>query len=282
MIEEARTPVPDQVVSLVAEGIASALGSGLEQHTALTWVHQIELVTRGSDDREVAGVTVSLKLESKASCKLSLTLDEEGVERLGELFRAPSVGAAEPWLAVVDSCRSSLNTALLSLIGSGVASCEPIPEPAQSIRLARVRFVSTTGENLSLHVAGDSRFLEVLMTAHAVQASQEDSAAVDDPKCKIDRVVDVPLLVTLRFGQQRLTLREVLALGTGSLVPLDRQVEEPVDLVLGERLLARGEVVIVDGNYGLRITEVMEGVAHRIQRSRTKPNENHGAGSSLE
>ncbi len=74
----------------------------------------------------------------------------------------------------------------------------------------------------------------------------------------LHRVIDVPLAVTIRFGQRHLTVRELLELSTGSLVELDRQVEEPVDLMLGERVVARGEVVIVDGNYGMRVTEVIE------------------------
>lgn len=74
----------------------------------------------------------------------------------------------------------------------------------------------------------------------------------------LERVVDVPLSVTLRFGQRAMRLRDVLELNTGSLVELDREVEEPVDLMLGDRVIARGEVVIVDGNYGLRVQEIIE------------------------
>ena len=84
----------------------------------------------------------------------------------------------------------------------------------------------------------------------------------------LHRVIDVPLSVTLRFGQRQLTLRELLALSTGSLVELDRQVEEPVDLMLGERIVARGEVVIVDGNYGMRVTQVIEHAPHRSAEQR--------------
>lgn len=75
---------------------------------------------------------------------------------------------------------------------------------------------------------------------------------------QFERVVDVPLCVTLRFGQRAMRLRDVLELNTGSLVELDREVEEPVDLVLGDRVIARGEVVIVDGNYGMRVQEIIE------------------------
>ena len=79
-----------------------------------------------------------------------------------------------------------------------------------------------------------------------------------ESELEFDRVMDVPLAVTLRFGQRMMRLREVLQLNTGSLVELDRQVEEPVELLLGDRVLARGEVVIVDGNYGLRVTEIVQ------------------------
>ena len=90
-------------------------------------------------------------------------------------------------------------------------------------------------------------------TASAVAARL---SAADERK--LQRVLDVPLNVKLRFGQRQLTLREVLELNTGSLVELDRQVEEPVDLILDGKVIARGEVVIVDGNYGMRITEVTQ------------------------
>jgi flagellar motor switch protein FliN/FliY len=71
-------------------------------------------------------------------------------------------------------------------------------------------------------------------------------------------VMDVELNVTLRFGQRLLTLREVLDLTSGSVVELDRQVEEPVELLLDGKLIARGEAVVIDGNYGLRVSEVLE------------------------
>lgn len=73
---------------------------------------------------------------------------------------------------------------------------------------------------------------------------------------KLDLLMDVELAVTLRFGSRRLLLREVLDLIPGAVVDLDRQVEEPVDVLLDGRLVARGEVVVLDGNYGVRVTEV--------------------------
>jgi flagellar motor switch protein FliN/FliY len=72
----------------------------------------------------------------------------------------------------------------------------------------------------------------------------------------LNLVMDVELNVSLRFGQRRLPLSEVLELSSGSIVELDRTVNEPVELYLDGKLIARGEAVIVDGNYGLRVTEI--------------------------
>jgi len=58
------------------------------------------------------------------------------------------------------------------------------------------------------------------------------------------------------FGKQQMPLRNILKLASGSVIELDRQAEDPVDLLLDERLIARGQVVVVDGCYGLRVTEV--------------------------
>ena len=77
-------------------------------------------------------------------------------------------------------------------------------------------------------------------------------------------VMDVELNVSLRFGQRQLPLREVLELSSGSVIELDRMVDEPVELLLDGKVIARGEAVIVDGNYGLRVTEIPQPVASHL------------------
>ena len=67
---------------------------------------------------------------------------------------------------------------------------------------------------------------------------------------------DIELEATLQFGSREMPLREVLDLGPGDVVELDRHVSEPVDLVVGDRIVARGEVMVESGNFALRITEV--------------------------
>jgi flagellar motor switch protein FliN/FliY len=73
-----------------------------------------------------------------------------------------------------------------------------------------------------------------------------------------DLLLDIELEATLQFGSREVPLKDVLALGPGDVVELDRHVSEPVDLVVGDRIVARGEVVVVNGNFALLITEVAE------------------------
>jgi flagellar motor switch protein FliN/FliY len=68
-------------------------------------------------------------------------------------------------------------------------------------------------------------------------------------------LLDVELEASLRFGCKELPLAEILELGPGDVVQLDRHVSDPVDLIVGDKIVARGEVILVNGNFGLRVTE---------------------------
>jgi flagellar motor switch protein FliN/FliY len=71
-----------------------------------------------------------------------------------------------------------------------------------------------------------------------------------------DLLLDVALPVSVSFGRTSLAIREVLKLNTGSIVELNRFVAEPVEVIVNDCVIARGEVVVVDGNYGIRITQL--------------------------
>lgn len=72
----------------------------------------------------------------------------------------------------------------------------------------------------------------------------------------LELLMEVELGVTLQFGCRQATLREVLELAAGAVLELDREIDEPVDLLLNGRVVARGDVVVIDGNYGLRVSQV--------------------------
>jgi flagellar motor switch protein FliN/FliY len=80
-------------------------------------------------------------------------------------------------------------------------------------------------------------------------------------------LLDVELPVSVSFGRATLTLQEAIKLITGSLIELDRGLNDPVELLVNNCVIARGEVVVVDGNYGVRVTEIVS-QKERLQQTR--------------
>lgn len=111
----------------------------------------------------------------------------------------------------------------------------------------------------------DGELLSALSSGSLDHVSDETERARYDA-VNLELVMDVELNVTLRFGQRQLPLREVLELSSGSVIELDRLVDEPVELLLDGKMIARGEAVIVDGNYGLRVTEIPQPMATHFIR----------------
>jgi flagellar motor switch protein FliN len=111
--------------------------------------------------------------------------------------------------------------------------------------------------NLSAALAAALRAERGQAAKPVVNHSTSVPPSPEQSKIKLDLLMDVELAVTLRFGSRRLLLREVLDLIPGAVVDLDRQVAEPVDVLLDGRLVARGDIVVLDGNYGVRVTEVV-------------------------
>ncbi|HTN22853.1 MAG TPA: flagellar motor switch protein FliN [Solirubrobacteraceae bacterium] len=73
----------------------------------------------------------------------------------------------------------------------------------------------------------------------------------------LQRLHDVPVELAVEIGRTRMTIGETLGLGPGSIVSLNRLAGEPVDLLVNGRPIARGEVVVVDEEFGLRVTEIL-------------------------
>ena len=83
------------------------------------------------------------------------------------------------------------------------------------------------------------------------------AAPAADPRAELDRLRDVPVDLAVEIGRTTMTIRETLEMGPGSIVALDRLTGEPVDLLVNGQTIARGEVVAIDEEFGLRITQVV-------------------------
>lgn len=77
-------------------------------------------------------------------------------------------------------------------------------------------------------------------------------------------ILDIPLKVTVEVGRTKLLVQELLQLGQGSVIELDKQMGEPFEVLVNEKLVARGEIVVVNDRFGVRLTDIIS-TAERVQ-----------------
>ncbi len=133
--------------------------------------------------------------------------------------------------------------------------------PAAAVRSLRTR--DEAGTPIDIEIQISAALAAALPTSAAEAPGGATSAPAPESTAppaapRYERLRDVVLDVKLRFGSRRMLLRDVLALSAGVVVELDSNVSAPVDLLLDGRLVAQGHVVVVDGKYGLRITQVID------------------------
>ncbi len=97
-------------------------------------------------------------------------------------------------------------------------------------------------------------------------SNTEASSAETDPR-RLDLLLDLPLQISVELGRTRMTIQELLGLSPGSVIELDKLAGEPLDVVINGRLVARGEAVVVNEKFGVRITDIVSR-AERIARLR--------------
>lgn len=89
-----------------------------------------------------------------------------------------------------------------------------------------------------------------------------EESAIQDPR--LDRILDIPLSVTVELGRSKMLIHELLQLGQGSVVELTKMVGEPLEVLVNNKLVARGEVVVVNEKFGVRLTDIVSPV-ERVQ-----------------
>lgn len=193
-----------------------------------------------------------------ASKFLRQAVDEFGAEHSEALLKTVK--------AAISEFRSTLQAEYGAFTVNTSLASQP---PSERSNSARMTAADGESNRVSILMVIDPALSEALFAhshpgsaaASVVDAIKAATGKVIQQPTNLNLVMDVELNVTLRFGQRKLTLREVLDLTSGSVVELDRQVEEPVELLLDGVVIARGEAVVIDGNYGLRVTEVSRAVS---------------------
>jgi len=98
-----------------------------------------------------------------------------------------------------------------------------------------------------------------MVDVHPMQFQSFDAQGPAGEQKGIDLVYNIPLQVTVELGKTKKEISEILEFGTGTVIVLDKIAGDPVEIVVNGKLIARGEVVVIDENYGVRITNILNG-----------------------
>jgi flagellar motor switch protein FliN/FliY len=82
-------------------------------------------------------------------------------------------------------------------------------------------------------------------------------SSLSSQETNLDRILDIPLLLSAQLGSTRMLIKDLLQLGPGSIVELDKLAGEPLEVLVNGRLVARGDVVMVNEKFGIRLTDVI-------------------------
>jgi len=187
------------------------------------------------------------------------TLKAAGLENV------ESSEARNTWFEIVGQSLAIVARALTALMGRD-SGAEPGVErqPATDYRdWASVSIAFGETKVPPLFVAFSPELLDLLSAPPQEEASEHDDAAGHSDAQQghpfprtMDLLMDVDLPISISFGRTHLAMKDVLKLTTGSIVELNRGVNDTVEVLVNHSLIARGEVVVVEGNYGVRIQEI--------------------------
>jgi flagellar motor switch protein FliN/FliY len=267
----ATTDTPGNDYQQFADSSFISLMKGMTEATGSEW----QIATPSDTDANATGsetMRIRVALDGGLKGEYSLEFARSEAANVASKYLKKTVEESDQELpeAMVRVVKLGTDLFVSSLRDDhGAVTVEASSVPAAESDAADViRITMSSGDEDRLSI---SMYLDASLKESLTRHSQKLSEALEGDRKRqgasstgavkqvnLSLVMDVELNVTLRFGRRQLPLREVLELTTGSVVELDRQVEEPVELLLDGIVIARGEAVVVDGNYGLRVTEVLK------------------------
>jgi flagellar motor switch protein FliN/FliY len=265
--------IADNTHQTFSSGFFNALVKATTMASGSSWlVAALPDAESASDQSEP--VRIKAQIDGSLQGEFTLEFDRAEAALLASKFLRQPIGDfaeehSEALLKVVKSAMDEFRSALEAEYGVFTASASLAPDPpSERSNVARMTAADDEANRVSIMMVLDPALSKSLhlqsppasANAGVMEAIKAATGKLNPQPTNLNLVMDVELNVTLRFGQRKLTLREVLDLTSGSVVELDRQVEEPVELLLDGVVIARGEAVVIDGNYGLRVIEVSQAV----------------------
>ncbi|MEX2254416.1 MAG: flagellar motor switch protein FliN [Acidimicrobiia bacterium] len=246
-----------------AVGAATALAEALESTVELGLGPPAGAESLGMLTPTDAAATFGLRLQGDEPTVVALVLSQRLAETLaekGEAFFTSTV------IAALTRAATELGATALHDTPISLELDDVIGDPQG--RLTAVALLEGTDRlaTIAVRVGDDARpeaqadEAEPPVAAHSFDVFEGQSSAAHAASRALDLIHEVEMNVTVELGRTRLTVRELLGLTAGAVVELDRAAGSPVDVLVNGTPIARGEVVVVDEEFGIRITEIVGGV----------------------
>ncbi|MFF6015148.1 flagellar motor switch phosphatase FliY [Lysinibacillus fusiformis] len=132
-----------------------------------------------------------------------------------------------------------------------------MPQPAQPVYQQPEATMQQPVYQESQQFAQPARPAQPVNVQQAQFASFDSNVISQSEARNLNMLLDIPLQVTVELGRTKRSVKEILELSSGSIIELDKLAGEPVDILVNSRLIAKGEVVVIDENFGVRITDVL-------------------------
>ena len=211
---------------------------------------------------------VSVAFSGPSSGQLVLGFDAAGAQNLARLVMALDTEPDDAAIAdtLIEVCGQAMGALSQQAGFEGLRFAQPtILRSAPLMEPTNVNV--TAGDHFDTTIAGWANIEAAKVAATAGQSPAQSPAtafAAANAPVNLDLILDIELPLTVRFGETEMTLAALTRLAPGSIIDLGRSPDDPVDVLVNGRLVARADVVVVGGNYGVRIVEVIS-AAERLK-----------------
>ncbi|MDP4153152.1 MAG: flagellar motor switch phosphatase FliY [Bacillota bacterium] len=238
--------VMNQMMGSIATSMADMLGNMVINISPPT-----SMVVRFSDDdiKSILG-------GEKDLIKISFQMEIEGI-RKSELIQ----------LMPVEFGKRLAHNLMGDIVENQPESVEPAaPKPAEQ---PKVQAQPSQQESRAPKASYSSKPEKSKVNIAPLQLNSfDDEPMTDYSEDGLDLIMDVPLQITVELGACKKNLREIMELNTGSIIVLDKMAGDLVDVIVNGKLIAKGEVIVIDDNYGVRITEIVTSSSKQIRTNK--------------
>lgn len=250
-IAEAAPPAAETIEALASEGAIIAQGAAGEHGVAAMILRKMDLAAYVQG----AGMGEAGDPDSAVTRELLESALGGAVDRV----REAAAGGFELGGVQISAADAESIPALMAAMGGQPAGGK-VSYPIQDAPEGEAWLLLSAGVSQILSPdaqAGSGGEPQASPQPQESTMAQQSAAGNEDAAANLDMILDIQLVATARLGGIEMPLQDILSLGPGSIIEIGHGVDEPVELLVNGKLIARGDVVVVDERFGLRITEIV-------------------------